>query len=216
MAVLLEQASHTPTSYSCYYTDPYDGAAGPGYDRGVSWAQTFTIPYGVTWTISSVGMWLTETLTGAYTYTMQLLGTVGGVPDPTNVIATVGFSSAGITGSDYFKLAAPYGDFTAGTYALVLLYPVALMPGTEGVVNWGASTADEYADGGTYGYFHGDFFAPAPSAFDEWVEYPSATGDMSFIIEGTATAAPFTPPVGGPTKRRLVACANDKFWYEGI
>lgn len=42
-------------------------------------------------------------------------------------------------------------------------------------------------------------------------EYGGTTGDVwSF------TALVFDPPAGGPTKRRLIACADDRFWYEDI
>lgn len=40
--------------------------------------------------------------------------------------------------------------------------------------------------------------------------------DMCFVINGETGPAPFTPPLGGPTKKRLIAVAHNRFWYEDI
>ena len=99
---------------------------------------------------------------------------------------------------------------SAGTYAMV--FTVSSSAGADALLirNREVESPNPYTGGAAFVEIDDSSWQPAET---EGVNY----NDLLFTISGTAVASyVFIPPVGGPTKRRLVACADNKLWYEDV
>lgn len=88
-------------------------------------------------------------------------------------------------------------SFDAGTYALMLEAPY--MPAGSRVW-WAGKLGNEYTNGDGY------------ERLEDGAEWVSAGGDFLFKLWGGM----FSPPVGRPTTKRLIAAAASALWYEDV
>ena len=203
MATLLEIASVTDTvaianmDFSLY---------GPVWDG----AQTFTVPAGKVWTLTGFGAYVTLIPTAStWSCKFSLCGTSGGEPDLSNILSEFVVSDSAHYDVNTYWTSTSLRVLTEGVYAVVVwgMTPLAEFPERNQLTLGGSGVGGLYSGGTAWNRYSG--------GSGDW-EPEASSVDAAIIITGTESDAPFTPPVGGPTKKRLIACANDKFWYEGI
>lgn len=205
MAVLAEQALHSAgDTYACYYdTDAVS----------VSEAQVFRVPPGMVWRIAAVSLRLAAFVSAPANYRFRVLGTLAGAPDSGTVRCETIFSTNDIVANGYTVFAGPSTDLVAGLYALAVLPPTGAMTPVDHISCEGETAGDPYSQGGVWANC-ANVFGYTDGAWTPFIGFPA--GDLCFKLEGTTTAAPLTPPAGLVTQRRLVATADNKFWYEDI
>jgi hypothetical protein len=198
MATLASQTEYNSENL-LYCTNALDGKA--------QIAQTFTVPAGYKWTLSNIRIAAVET--GSVSLiTGEIVGTTTEgsdiIPDESDLKDTI--IRTAVTGDLDFPFPTV---LTAGTYAMV--FTVSHSDGFDSLLlrSKEVSSPDPYAGG----------IACIEIDDGGWakVEIEGAYHDLLFIISGVQEELyVFTPPEGGPTGKRLIACANNRFWYEDI
>jgi hypothetical protein len=193
MAVLTSYTTGDDAYYSAYIAPYY------------SLAQTFTL--GRPALLTSITLKIFRNGSPS-TCSITVRDTTDGEPNDT-IEGTVGFNGDTITADtagEWVDIPMPI-PLAAGTYS-VQLNANGVIADEDNTLHWRVdSSSATYAGGAA---FHAEI-----SAYGEYVEF--AGQDFLFKINGAWTGpAPFTPPEGGPTGKRLIACANNRFWYEDI
>ena len=200
MATLLQI---DPGAYSLV-TSNQDWPGGPFLQYS---GQTFTVPAGKIWTLSGYQMYVSAIPTAeTWSCKLALCGAQSGVPDLTNILSESVRTQDMNEGAGAYWAGVSLRVLTAGVYAVALwdLQPGSAFPDFDPLT---------VSSGGGSGYTGG----AAYQWQTETGKWTVQTGnDAAIIITGVESDAPFAPPVGGPTKRRLVACANNKLWYEDV
>lgn len=176
------------------------GGANPYSVYGVNKVgMTFTA--GDNYAIESVEIYAKREGAAPGNAVLSLYATSGGLPTG-EALKNIGAGANGWSTSYAWRTFAFAStvDLTKDTmYALVL--EVATGDETNSV-EWESTLLNQYAGGGALLW-----------VVDAWDSFPDE--DLGFKTYGEAIYT-FTPPPGGPTKKRLVAAAASALWFEDV